>query len=132
MDQVLPPLLAFPPHPPPVTPLPDSEYDKQIKSLVQHLNVLSANKLTAVVPGEGNLLDVCTSRLIRALECTRIILTCRWLVDSGPVDQYSPIPLRITSPHRGLACKTEGRMDIRRIRSGRQAMAEDVGLHGAL
>ncbi len=58
MDAILPQFLAFPPHPPPVTPLPDADYDKQIKSVVQLLNKTPANQLTAGVSGGGDLLDV--------------------------------------------------------------------------
>ena len=58
MDAVLPQLLSFPPHPPPVTPLSDAEFDKQIKVVVQLLNKTPANKLTAGVSGGGDLLDV--------------------------------------------------------------------------
>jgi hypothetical protein len=58
MDAILPQLLSFPPHPPPVTPLPDADYDKQIKIVVQLLNKTPANQLTAGVSGGGDLLDV--------------------------------------------------------------------------
>ena len=58
MDSILTQLLAFPPHPPPVTPLPDAEFDKQIKTVVQLLNQTPANKLVAGVPNGGDLLDV--------------------------------------------------------------------------
>ena len=61
MDSLLPQLLAFPPHPPPVTPLLDVEYDRQIKSLLQSLKNVSATKLTENVPSGGNLLDVSAS-----------------------------------------------------------------------
>ena len=58
MDAILPQLLAFPPHPPPVTPLPDADFDKQIKIVVQLLNQTPASKLTAGVHGGGDLLNV--------------------------------------------------------------------------
>ena len=58
METLLPQLLAFPPHPPPKTPLTDAEYDKQIKALLNRLNQISANKFTSHVAGGGNLLDV--------------------------------------------------------------------------
>lgn len=58
MDAILQQLLAFPPHPPPATPLSDAEYDKQINIHIQHLNHIPASKLTAPVPGGGDLLDV--------------------------------------------------------------------------
>ena len=58
MDSLLHQLLSFPPHPEPAKPLPDSEYDKHIKNLVQHINTIPASKLTSEVPGGGDLLDV--------------------------------------------------------------------------
>ncbi|MCJ1452493.1 hypothetical protein MMC28_002836 [Mycoblastus sanguinarius] len=58
MDALLPLLLAFPPHPPPQTPLPDAEYDKQIKTLVQTLSAIPASKLTTGVPNGGDLLSI--------------------------------------------------------------------------
>lgn len=58
MDLLLPQLLSFPPHPEPDKPLPDSEYDKHIKILVNHINTVPASKLTSGVPGGGDLLDV--------------------------------------------------------------------------
>lgn len=58
MDALLPQLLSFPPYPESAKPLPDSEYDKQIKHLVQHINTVPASKLTSGVPGGGDLLDV--------------------------------------------------------------------------
>lgn len=59
MDTLLPELLAFPPHPPPVTALTDTEYDIQIKNVVKLLNQLPPKKLTGSVAGGSNLLDVC-------------------------------------------------------------------------
>ena len=59
METFLSQLLSFPPHPESAKPLPDSEYDKQIKNLVQHLNTIPASKLNSGVPGGGDLLDVC-------------------------------------------------------------------------
>lgn len=58
MEALLPLLLAFPPHPAPVVPLSDAEYDKQIKEIVHHLSTIPASKLTSGVPGGGDLLDV--------------------------------------------------------------------------
>ena len=58
MDSLLPQLLGFPPHPPPADPLPDAEYDKQIKAIVHTLGSVSASKLTGGVRGGGDLLDV--------------------------------------------------------------------------
>ena len=58
MENLLPQLLSFPPHPPPQEPLKDAEYDTQIKHLVQILNSVPASKLASGVPGSSELLDV--------------------------------------------------------------------------
>ncbi|KAI9707352.1 MAG: hypothetical protein M1836_000312 [Candelina mexicana] len=58
MDELLPQLLSFPPHPPPAQPLPDEQYDRQIKHLAQILNQTPANKLVGSVAGGGDLLDI--------------------------------------------------------------------------
>ncbi|KAL9073850.1 MAG: hypothetical protein Q9161_002682 [Pseudevernia consocians] len=58
MDELLPQLLSFPPHPEPTKSLSDSEYDKHIKNLVHHINTVPASKLTSGVPGGGDLLDI--------------------------------------------------------------------------
>lgn len=60
MDSLLPQLLAFPHHPPPLTPVTDAEYDKQIRVIVQNLNTVPASKLTSGVSGGGDLLEVST------------------------------------------------------------------------
>lgn len=58
MESLLPQLLAFPHHPPPLIPVADAEYDKQIKIIVQNLNTVPASKLTSGVSGGGDLLEV--------------------------------------------------------------------------
>ena len=58
MDELLPHLLSFPPHPPPPQPLSDVDYDRNIRGLVQTLNQVAASKLTSGVSGGGDLLDV--------------------------------------------------------------------------
>ena len=58
MDAILPQLLSFPQHPPPITPLSDTEYDKQIKNVLLLLSKTPANQLTAGVSGGGDLMDV--------------------------------------------------------------------------
>ena len=63
MDIILPQLLAFPPHPPPATPLSDAEYHKQMKALLETLNSVSASLLTSGVKGGGDLLDVRSLRI---------------------------------------------------------------------
>ncbi|KAL6712835.1 hypothetical protein ACLMJK_009547 [Lecanora helva] len=62
MESLLPQLLAFPPQPPPPTPLSDAEYDKQIKALNALLNTTSPSKLLAGVSGSENLLDILDPR----------------------------------------------------------------------
>ena len=59
MDGLLPQLLAFPPPSPPQT-LTDSEYDRQIKSLIQLLNQTPAKNLIGGSSGGGSFLDVCS------------------------------------------------------------------------
>lgn len=71
MDSILPQLLSFPPHPPPADPLPDAEYDKQIKALVHTLSTLSGSKLTGGVRGGGDLLDVSCNTI---LDFTKLII----------------------------------------------------------
>lgn len=58
MDTLLPQLISFPPHSEPEKPIPDAEYDKYIKNLVNNINTVPASKLTSGVPGGGDLLDV--------------------------------------------------------------------------
>ncbi|KAI9724747.1 MAG: hypothetical protein M1812_000022 [Candelaria pacifica] len=58
MDELLPQLLSFPPHPPPPQPIPDDQYDRQIRHLIQVLNQTPANKLLGSVAGGGDLLDI--------------------------------------------------------------------------
>lgn len=58
MDELLPHLLSFPPHPPPPQPLSNVDYDRHIRGLVQTLNQVAASKLTSGVSGGGDLLDV--------------------------------------------------------------------------
>ncbi|KAH0538475.1 hypothetical protein FGG08_004924 [Glutinoglossum americanum] len=58
MNELLPQLLSFPPHPPPLHPISDFEYDKQIRCLVQLLNKQPASLLISGVRGGGDLLDI--------------------------------------------------------------------------
>ena len=61
MDSLLPQLLSFPPHPPPIMPLPDAEADRGFRRIVKLLNEVPAKKLTSGLSGGGggDLLDVC-------------------------------------------------------------------------
>ena len=58
MDDLLPLLLSFPPHPPPAQPLSDNEYDGQIRGLLQVLNQTPGSRLTGKVTAGSDLLDV--------------------------------------------------------------------------
>lgn len=58
MDTFLPQLLAFPPHPPPKSPLSDTNYHKQIRALVDTLHSKPASLLVGGVKGDDDLLDV--------------------------------------------------------------------------
>ena len=57
MDELLPKLLSFPPHPPPPQKLSDITYDKNIRELIEQLNKVSASKLTGGVKGGDDFLD---------------------------------------------------------------------------
>ncbi|MCJ1251285.1 hypothetical protein MMC30_008516 [Trapelia coarctata] len=58
MDDLLPQLLSFPPHPAPAQKLSDSDYEKRVKSIVKLLNGTSASQLVRGVGGGGDLLDI--------------------------------------------------------------------------
>lgn len=102
MESILPQLLAFPPHPPPTTPLPDAEFDKQIKVTIHLLSTIAASKLTSGVLGGGDLLDV----PIVPLEVRIILLTL--LQDHRPFNQHTSISLRITRAYHRLRGQAKG------------------------
>ena len=60
MDNILPQLLSFPPHPRPAIPLPDADVDKGLRGVLKLLNEIPGKKLTAGLTGGGggDLLDV--------------------------------------------------------------------------
>ncbi|KAI9878808.1 MAG: hypothetical protein M1830_010492 [Pleopsidium flavum] len=58
MDDLLPLLLSFPPHPPPAHPLSNEEYDRQIRTLLQVLNQTPGSRLIGKIAGGGDLLDI--------------------------------------------------------------------------
>ena len=58
MDELLPKLLSFPPHPPPQHPLSDHAYDEGIKGQIQTLKGISESKLLQDTSGGENPLDV--------------------------------------------------------------------------
>lgn len=59
MDDLLPKLLSFPPHPPPQNPLSDHSYDEGVKTQVASLKNISDQKLLAQTSGGESALDVC-------------------------------------------------------------------------
>ena len=61
MDNLLSQLLSFPPHPPPILPLPDAEVDRGLRRIIKLLNEVPAKRLTGGLSGGdgGDLLDVC-------------------------------------------------------------------------
>lgn len=58
MDDILPKLLVFPPHPPPLTPLSDSAYDEGIKAQIASVKSISENKLVQKTSSGENVLEV--------------------------------------------------------------------------
>ncbi|MCJ1397889.1 hypothetical protein MMC11_001085 [Xylographa trunciseda] len=58
MDDLLPQLLSFPPHPPPLQKLSSHEYNRLIKALVQLLHQTMPSQLVKGVAGGGDLLDI--------------------------------------------------------------------------
>jgi hypothetical protein len=58
MDELLPHLLSFPPHPPPVHQLADEEYEDRVLRLLYTLKSTSSKVLASGTSGGGDLLDV--------------------------------------------------------------------------
>jgi COP9 signalosome complex subunit 3 len=58
MDKLLPLLLSFPVHPPPIQPLSDEQYDEGIKSQVKNLRKLPGNTLLQATSGGEDILNV--------------------------------------------------------------------------
>lgn len=58
MDDLLPQLLAFPPHPAPQTPLSDSSYDEGIKLQIAGCRQISDKNLLQLTSGGESPLDV--------------------------------------------------------------------------
>ena len=98
MEGGLQQLLAFPPYPMPATPLPDSEYDKQIKAHIQYLNTIPASKLTNGVPnGGGDLLDV--SVAYSNTEASTKLIDAASTLDSRPFRKHDILSLHPTGIH---------------------------------
>lgn len=58
MDDLLPKLLTFPPHPPPHSPLSDASYDEGIKAQISVVRKLSEKNLLQHTSGGESSLDV--------------------------------------------------------------------------
>ena len=58
MDELLPRLLSFPPHPPPPTALSDHQYDEGIKEQIEAVKRVSESKLMQPTSGGEHILDV--------------------------------------------------------------------------
>jgi COP9 signalosome complex subunit 3 len=58
MDDLLPKLLTFPPHPPPQNPLSDSSYEDGIKSQISALRKIADKNLLLNTSGGESPLDV--------------------------------------------------------------------------
>jgi hypothetical protein len=62
MDNLLPNLLSFPPHPPPPNPMSDHAYDSGIRDQIDYVKKLSDSKLLQQTSGGENVLDVSNYR----------------------------------------------------------------------
>ncbi|KAE9377921.1 hypothetical protein N431DRAFT_399116 [Stipitochalara longipes BDJ] len=58
MDNLLPNLLSFPPHPPPPNPMSDHAYEQGIREQIEFVRKLADNKLLQHTSGGENVLDV--------------------------------------------------------------------------
>ncbi len=58
MDDLLPKLLTFPPHPPPQTPLSDSSYEEGVKHQIQAVGKIPEKNLVLQTSGGESALDV--------------------------------------------------------------------------
>lgn len=58
MDKLLPLLLSFPVHPPPIQPLSDEQYDESIKLQVKNIKKLSGKTLLQETSGGEDILNV--------------------------------------------------------------------------
>lgn len=58
MDDLLPQILSFPPHPPPQIPLSDRQFDSAIRDQIDAVKKIKAAKFLEKTLGGANLLDV--------------------------------------------------------------------------
>lgn len=58
MEQLLQRIISFPPHPPPIVPLPDPTYDTGIKDQIAFVRATSKKSLLQKTSGGEELIDV--------------------------------------------------------------------------
>ena len=122
MEGGLQQLLAFPPYPMPATPLPDSEYDKQIKAHIQYLNTIPASKLTNGVPnGGGDLLDV--SGAWSSAEASSKLIDLASALDRRSFRKHNIVPLHPTSIHQRFFQQAKIGRSFRLVCPGLSVMA---------
>jgi hypothetical protein len=61
MDDLLPKLLAFPPHPPPLKPISDHQYDEGIREQIDMCKKISESKFLQQTSGGEQVMDVSTT-----------------------------------------------------------------------
>jgi COP9 signalosome complex subunit 3 len=69
MDNLLPNLLSFPPHPPRPTPMSDHLYDQGIRDQIDFVRKLADSKLLQQTSGGEDVLDVSRCALILETIC---------------------------------------------------------------
>ena len=122
MEGGLQQLLAFPPYPMPATPLPESEYDKQIKAHIQYLNTIPASKLTNGVPnGGGDLLDV--SVAWSSAEASTKLMDLASALDRRSCHKHNILPLHPISIHQRFFQQAKIGRSFRLICPGLPVMA---------
>lgn len=92
MDDLLPKLLAFPPQPPSLPPLPDSKYDEAIKHHITALGKITDKALLQQTSTGASALDV--SIAVQLLD--DVLTICK---DNRPGFEHSSICLCITRTH---------------------------------
>jgi COP9 signalosome complex subunit 3 len=73
MDELLPRLLAFPPHPPPPKQLSDSQYDEAIRNQITTIGKIADKNLLLQTSGGENALDV--SSATHTYTMVRLLMT---------------------------------------------------------
>jgi len=75
MDNLLPNLLSFPPHPPPPNPMSDHAYDQGIREQIDFVKKLTDKKLLDHTSGGENVLDVSNYEVLAMKQLSE--LNCR-------------------------------------------------------